>query len=121
MARNDGVRVRAYNRSDRQIQFARQRAAAEGPNSQAEFVESDYRNLSGQFDAFVSMGMLEHAGRKCYYQLGPSEAQVLIVNRTNCFVFTPLLSKLDVACDEPCDQSNRYPFPPREVFLFAFG
>jgi cyclopropane-fatty-acyl-phospholipid synthase len=27
-----------------------------------EFIEDDYRNISGRFDAFVSVGMLEHVG-----------------------------------------------------------
>ena len=31
--------------------------------AQIEYVEDDYRNISGCFDAFVSVGMLEHVGR----------------------------------------------------------
>ena len=34
------------------------------------FVEDDYRNITGQFDAFVSVGMLEHVGRRNYMALG---------------------------------------------------
>jgi cyclopropane-fatty-acyl-phospholipid synthase len=34
-----------------------------------EFVEDDYRNVSGQYDAFVSVGMLEHVGRDHYQDL----------------------------------------------------
>mgnify|MGYP002063653610 CR=1 FL=1 len=36
--------------------------AAEGLDAQVEFVEDDYRNIRGQCDAFVSVGMLEHVG-----------------------------------------------------------
>jgi cyclopropane-fatty-acyl-phospholipid synthase len=34
----------------------------EGLAGQVEFIEDDYRNVTGQFDAFVSIGMLEHVG-----------------------------------------------------------
>jgi cyclopropane-fatty-acyl-phospholipid synthase len=33
-------------------------------------VEDDYRNISGHYDAFVSVGMLEHVGRAHYRELG---------------------------------------------------
>jgi cyclopropane-fatty-acyl-phospholipid synthase len=62
MARHYGVRVRAFNISPEQISFARQRAAREGLENRVEFIDDDYRNVSGQYDAFVSVGMLEHVG-----------------------------------------------------------
>ncbi len=34
------------------------------------FVEDDYRAIRGRFDAFVSVGMLEHVGRSRYHDLG---------------------------------------------------
>ena len=34
----------------------------EGLAGQVEYVEDDYRNISGHYDAFVSVGMLEHVG-----------------------------------------------------------
>ena len=70
MARYYGVRVRAYNLSHEQTLFARRRARVEGLASQVEFIEDDYRNLSGRFDVFVSVGMLEHVGREHYHDLG---------------------------------------------------
>jgi cyclopropane-fatty-acyl-phospholipid synthase len=70
MARNFGVQVRAYNISTEQIRFARERARAEGIDSRVEFIEDDYRNLQGEFDAFVSVGMLEHVGPENYRHLG---------------------------------------------------
>ena len=36
--------------------------AREGLDDRVEFVEDDYRNVRGQYDAFVSVGMLEHVG-----------------------------------------------------------
>jgi len=73
MAREFGVRVRAFNVSHEQIAFARDRARREGLDGRVEFIEDDYRNASGQFDAFVSLGMLEHVGLHSY----PALAAVL--------------------------------------------
>ncbi|HEU5400829.1 MAG TPA: cyclopropane-fatty-acyl-phospholipid synthase family protein [Terriglobales bacterium] len=70
MARNYGVNVKAYNISHEQIAFARERAKREGLSNQVEFVEDDYRNIRGRFDAFLSVGMLEHVGTEHYKQLG---------------------------------------------------
>jgi cyclopropane-fatty-acyl-phospholipid synthase len=70
MARHYGVSVKAYNISSEQITFARQRARAEGLDSKVEYLEDDYRNVRGEFDAFVSVGMLEHVGPDHYQELG---------------------------------------------------
>jgi cyclopropane-fatty-acyl-phospholipid synthase len=70
MARYYGVKVRAFNISHEQITFARERARAAGLDRQVEYVEDDYRNIAGECDAFVSVGMLEHVGWQHYEQLG---------------------------------------------------
>jgi cyclopropane-fatty-acyl-phospholipid synthase len=70
MAKHYGVLVRAYNISAEQIAYARSRAKAEGFAGRVEFIEDDYRNMSGQYDAFVSVGMLEHVGLADYPALG---------------------------------------------------
>jgi cyclopropane-fatty-acyl-phospholipid synthase len=70
MARHYGVRVRAYNISHEQILYARARARAEGLDERVEFIEDDYRSIEGRFDAFVSVGMLEHVGKEHYRTLG---------------------------------------------------
>ncbi len=70
MARHYGVRVKAFNISHEQIVFARERARREGLASRVEFIEDDCRNISGRFDAFVSLGMLEHLGPKNYVEFG---------------------------------------------------
>ena len=62
MARHYGVRVRAFNVSREQLAFARDRAAREGLADRVEYVDDDYRNVTGTYDAFVSVGMLEHVG-----------------------------------------------------------
>ena len=69
MAREYGVHVKAFNLSKEQIAYARARAARDGLAGQVEFIEDDYRNVQGTFDAFVSVGMLEHVGVKHYRNL----------------------------------------------------
>ena len=70
MARHYGVAVRAYNLSHEQIVYARARAEREGLSGRVEFVEDDWRNINGEYDVFVSVGMLEHVGRTNYRLLG---------------------------------------------------
>jgi cyclopropane-fatty-acyl-phospholipid synthase len=70
MAARYGVSVRAFNVSVEQIAYARERAARAGLSHQVEFVEDDYRNTKGRFDAFVSVGMLEHVGLPEYDTFG---------------------------------------------------
>ncbi len=69
MARDYGVKVKAYNISHEQIQYARERARREGLDDRVEYVEGDYREISGRFDAFVSVGMLEHVGFENFPEL----------------------------------------------------
>ncbi len=69
MARHYGVSVHAYNISRNQIAYARRRAKAEGLDHRVQFIEDDYRNIQGQFDVFVSIGMLEHVGPAHYSTL----------------------------------------------------
>jgi cyclopropane-fatty-acyl-phospholipid synthase len=77
MARHYGVKVRAFNISHEQIVYARARAQEEGLASQVEYVEDDYRNITGRYDAFVSVGMLEHVGVQNYPELGRIANQCL--------------------------------------------
>jgi len=70
MAKQYGVRVRAFNVSSEQIKYAAARARAEGLDDLVEFVEDDYRNVRGQYDVFVSVGMLEHVGLADYAAFG---------------------------------------------------
>jgi cyclopropane-fatty-acyl-phospholipid synthase len=70
MAGRYGVRVRAFNISSEQIAYARNRAEEEGLAGRVEFVEDDYRHIRGEYDAFVSVGMLEHVGAPDYQTFG---------------------------------------------------
>ncbi len=76
MALYYGARVTAYNISSEQIKFARARAQREGYKDRIEYVEDDYRNISGEYDAFVSVGMLEHVGLDAYSGLG----EIIVTN-----------------------------------------
>jgi cyclopropane-fatty-acyl-phospholipid synthase len=70
MARHYGVSVKAFNISHEQILYARRRAVDEGLSDKVEFVEDDCRNISGKFDVFASVGMLEHVSVPDYTRLG---------------------------------------------------
>jgi cyclopropane-fatty-acyl-phospholipid synthase len=70
MAERYGVSVRAFNLSHEQVAFARNRAQALGLARRVEFIEDDYRNVTGKYDVFVSVGMLEHVGRENLGELG---------------------------------------------------
>ncbi len=56
------VQVTAYNISEKQLDYARDRYK----NLPIDFRLDDYRNASGQFDAVVSVGFFEHVGYKNY-------------------------------------------------------
>jgi cyclopropane-fatty-acyl-phospholipid synthase len=70
MAKNYGVKVRTFNISHEQVLYAREWAGRLGLTDRVEFVEDDYRNMTGTYDAFVSIGMLEHVGAGNYKELG---------------------------------------------------
>jgi len=66
MARHYGVKVLSYNISREQLVYAREQARQQQLDHLVEYVEDDYRNIKGQYDAFVSIGMLEHVGKENY-------------------------------------------------------
>ena len=74
MARCYGVEVTAFNISHEQIAYCKERASAAGLGGQVQYIEDDYRNsFAGStqpYDAFVSIGMLEHVGTANYGELG---------------------------------------------------
>jgi cyclopropane-fatty-acyl-phospholipid synthase len=69
MARHYGARVKAFNVSAEQLDYARARAARQGLSNAVEFIDDDYRNVRGKYDAFVSVGMLEHVGLRRFNSL----------------------------------------------------
>ena len=61
-AQNYGVNVTGITISQEQYQIAKQRCRAES----VEILLEDYRDLKGQFNKIVSIGMFEHVGAKNY-------------------------------------------------------
>lgn len=70
MASRYGVKVDAFNISHEQITYARDRARREGLDRLVTYHEADYRDIRGTYDAFVSVGMLEHVGIDNYATIG---------------------------------------------------
>ncbi len=70
MAREHGVTVRAWNISREQVRYANEEARRQGLAGRVEFIEDDYREIRGECDVFVSVGMLEHVGPANYSALG---------------------------------------------------
>ncbi|HEY5665073.1 MAG TPA: cyclopropane-fatty-acyl-phospholipid synthase family protein [Gammaproteobacteria bacterium] len=77
MAKHYGVKVRSFNISEEQIKYAREWAERESLTHLVEFIEDDFRNISGTYDAFVSVGMLEHVGPGNYEGMGKLMSRVL--------------------------------------------
>lgn len=77
MAEHHGVTVRAFNISSEQLVYAREQARQRGLQNRVEFIEDDYRNVHGECDAFVSIGMLEHVGKAHYAEFGEVIARTL--------------------------------------------
>jgi cyclopropane-fatty-acyl-phospholipid synthase len=70
MAKHYGVSVKAYNISKEQVAHAHSIAEKEGLSDRVQYILDDYRNITGQYDAFVSVGMLEHVGKGDFPTLG---------------------------------------------------
>ena len=77
VAKHYGVNVRSFNISKEQIAYSRAWAEREKVSHLVEFVEDDFRNMTGQYDAFVSVGMLEHVGPGNYRAMGELMSRVL--------------------------------------------
>jgi cyclopropane-fatty-acyl-phospholipid synthase len=77
MARHYGVKVRSYNISREQLAYAHAKTKQEGLSDRVEYIEDDYRNISGSCNVFVSIGMLEHVGKDHYRGLGEMVSRVL--------------------------------------------
>lgn len=70
MAKHHGVKVKAYNISKEQVAYAHEQARQQGLQDRVTYIEGDYRDIRGTYDAFVSVGMLEHVGLRHYRALG---------------------------------------------------
>jgi cyclopropane-fatty-acyl-phospholipid synthase len=66
MAGMADVRVHGVTLSEEQLMLARHRAGDAGLLNRVSFALTDYRDIQGQFDRIVSVGMFEHVGRPNY-------------------------------------------------------
>ena len=66
LARATGVEVEGVTLSSEQLATARARAERAGLAGRARFSLTDYRDVTGQYDRIVSVGMFEHVGRPNY-------------------------------------------------------
>lgn len=62
LARMTGASVTGITLSKEQLKYAEARAHDHDQSSRLRFELKDYRNLEGQFDRIVSVGMFEHVG-----------------------------------------------------------
>jgi cyclopropane-fatty-acyl-phospholipid synthase len=66
MHQQAGVDVLGITLSEDQLRVARKRAEDAGVSDHVKFELIDYRNLKGEFDRIVSVGMFEHVGADHY-------------------------------------------------------
>jgi cyclopropane-fatty-acyl-phospholipid synthase len=61
-----GADVRSVTPSDRQVWLARQRVAAAGQSGRVHIDACDYRDIDGQYDAVISVEMVEAVGHRSW-------------------------------------------------------
>jgi len=66
LATTHGTKVTGISLSEEQLTLARQRAQEAGLSGEVQFKNRDYRDLEGEFDRIVSVGMFEHVGLPSY-------------------------------------------------------
>jgi cyclopropane-fatty-acyl-phospholipid synthase len=66
LAEEHGAEVLGITLSAEQLEEARQRSTARGLQRRARFEFADYRDVQGEFDRIVSVGMFEHVGPAHY-------------------------------------------------------
>ncbi len=65
-ARNYGINGIGNTLSERQYEYGNRKIKELGLEKQIKVVLKDYRELDGQFDKFISIGMFEHVGKKYF-------------------------------------------------------
>ncbi len=103
MASRFGCRVTAVNISKEQLAFAREDCRG----LPVEFAECDYRDIVGEYDKIVSVGMFEHVGAKNFRIFMETARRVLAKN--GLFLLHTIAGNVSaVNCDR---WLNRYIFP----------
>jgi len=68
LARSFGAKVTGVTLSQEQFNISRARAANQRLDTDVQFLLQDYRDVTGQFDRIVSVGMFEHVGVPNYQE-----------------------------------------------------
>jgi cyclopropane-fatty-acyl-phospholipid synthase len=63
-AKHYGVRGLGCSLSKQQVEYATELVKQEGFSEKISILFEDYRNIQGEFDKFVSIGMFEHVGKQ---------------------------------------------------------
>jgi cyclopropane-fatty-acyl-phospholipid synthase len=63
-AKHYGIRGVGCSLSKQQVEYAVDLVKREGLSNEISIVFEDYRNIQGEFDKFVSIGMFEHVGKQ---------------------------------------------------------
>ena len=66
LAKSAGIEVTGITLSEEQLKLSQERARAAGLAKAVKFELRDYREMEGQFDRIVSVGMFEHVGAVHY-------------------------------------------------------
>jgi cyclopropane-fatty-acyl-phospholipid synthase len=107
-AREHGVNVVGITLSEGQAELARQRVADAGLADEIEIRLQDYRDLTGEFDAVASIGMVEHVGANQIDEYMRVCARVL---KPGAQLLNHGIARLRVGEPEAGPFSERYVFP----------
>ncbi|MEE4239601.1 MAG: cyclopropane-fatty-acyl-phospholipid synthase family protein [Anderseniella sp.] len=69
LAQVTGAQVTGVTLSEEQYRLSNERAARRGLQDKVQFLLKDYRELDGEFDRIVSVGMFEHVGVRHYGEM----------------------------------------------------
>ena len=69
LARVCGAQVTGVTLSEEQYRLSNERAEQAGLSDRVQFLLKDYRELDGEFDRIVSVGMFEHVGVRHYAEM----------------------------------------------------
>jgi cyclopropane-fatty-acyl-phospholipid synthase len=103
-----GVDVLGVTLSRHQLKIARQRAKAAGVSDHVKFELIDYRELDGQFDRIVSVGMFEHVGAKQYDEFFAKCRDLL---KPDGVMLLHTIGKLGEVSKGPDPFTDKYIFP----------
>jgi cyclopropane-fatty-acyl-phospholipid synthase len=102
------VDVLGITLSEQQLEVARRRAEQAGVADHVRFDLIDYRQVAGQFDRIVSVGMFEHVGAKHYDEFFSACRQLL---KRNGVMLLHTIGRLGSTSGVPDPFTDKYIFP----------